>query len=97
MALQIVPGAKLVEFPSTVTTLLFVVRDDIQSVLLPEYAHADYVEVTVNPHPLECMIPEPQRFFETDMLSMKVLSEAVGAQPAATGDPLPQELAGWAR
>ena len=27
------------------------------------------------------------------MLSMKVASEAVGAQPAATGDPVPQELA----
>ena len=96
MPLQIVPAVKLVEFPSTVTRLLLVVRGDTQSVLLPELAHADHVDVTLNPHPLERLIPEVQRLFETAMLSMKVLSEAVGAQVAATGDPLPQELAGCA-
>jgi len=94
--LQIVPALKLVEFPSTVTRLLFVVRGDTQSVLVPEDAHADHVEVTVKPHPLDRLMPELQRLPETDMLSMKVLSEAVGAQLAATGDPLPQELAGCA-
>lgn len=96
MLLQIVPTLKLLEFPSTVTRLLFTVRGDTQSVLLPEVAHADHVEVTVKPHPLDRLIPELQRLPETDISSMKVLSEAVAAQPAATGEPLPQELAGCA-
>lgn len=96
MLLQIVPAVKLVLFPSTVTRLLVTVRGDTQSVLLPEGAHADHVEVTVNPHPLDLLIPELQRLAETIMLSMNVLSEAVGAHPAATGDPLPQELTGCA-
>lgn len=94
MLLQIVPAVKLEEFPSTVTRLLFVVRGDTQSVLLPEVPHADHVEVTVKPHPLDLLIPELQRLSETAMLSMKVPSEAVGAQFAALGDPGPQELTG---
>ena len=94
MLLQVVPAVKLEEFPSTVTRLLFVDRGDTQSVLLPDVAHADQVEVTVKPHPLDRLTPELQRFCETVMLSMKVPSEAVGAQPAATGDPVPQEFAG---
>jgi hypothetical protein len=87
---------KLVEFPSTVTRLLLVVRGDTQRALLPVVAQADHVDVTVNPHPLARLIPELQRFAETLMLSMKVLSEAVAAQLDGTGDPLPQELAGCA-
>lgn len=96
MLLQIVPALKLVEFPSTVTRLLFVVRGDTQSALLPEVPHADHVEVTVNPHPLDRLIPELQRLPDTDMLSMKVLSEAVAAQLDGTGNPLPHELVGCA-
>ena len=96
MLLQIVPAVKLLEFPSTVTRLLVTVRGDTQSVLLPEVAHADHVEVTVKPQPLDLLIPELQRLPETAMLSMNVLSEAVAAQPAATGDPLPHELDGCA-
>ncbi len=87
---------KLVEFPSTVTRLLVTVRGDTQRVLLPEGAHADHVDVTVKPHPLARSIPELQRLPETAILSMNVLSDAVGAQPEAIGDPLPQELAGCA-
>jgi len=82
---------KLEELPSTVTRLLSVVRGDTQSVLLPEVAHADQVDVVENPHPLDLLIPELQRLPETAMLSMKVLSDAVAAQL----DPLPQELTGW--
>ena len=96
MALQTVPGLKKEEFPSTVTKLLIVVRGDTQSVLLPEVAQADQVDVTLNPHPLDRLIPELQRSPATAMLSMKVPSDAVGAQLAGTGEPLPQELAGCA-
>ncbi len=75
MLLQIVPTMKLLEFPSTVTRLLLTERGDTQSVLLPEVLHADHVDVTVNPHPLDRLIPELQRLSETDILSMNVLSE----------------------
>jgi hypothetical protein len=50
--IETVPAVKLLEFPSTVTRLLVTVRGDTQSVLLPEVAHADHVEVTVKPQPL---------------------------------------------
>jgi hypothetical protein len=93
--LHVVPGLKLVELPLTVTMLLFVVRGDNQSTLLPKLAHADHVDVTVKPHPLDRLMPELQRFPETAMLSMKVLSDAVAAQLAGIGEPLPHELAGW--
>lgn len=80
MLLQIVPGLKLVEFPSTVTRLLFVVRVDTHTALLPKVPHEDHEDVTVNPHPLDGRIEEPQRLSVTDMSSMKVLSKAVAAQ-----------------
>jgi hypothetical protein len=87
---------KLVELLSTVTRLLLTTRGETHSVLIPEVAQAFHVEVAVNPQPLDRLIPELQRLPETPMLSMKVLSAAVGAQLAGMGDPLPHELAGCA-
>ncbi len=94
MVSQIVPALKLVEFPSTVTRLLWVVRGETHRALFPEVAHADHVDVTLNPHPLDRSIPEVQRLLDTAMLSMNVLSAAVGAQLAGTGDVPVHELTG---
>ena len=75
--LQIVPTLNLVEFPLTVTRLLVVVRGDTQRALLPGVAHADHVDVTENPHPLDLLIPEPHKLDDTVILSMNVLPEVV--------------------